>query len=186
VSETASESLGIASRYATAVFELAKAAKKLPDTENDMAALAAALKDSADFNDLISSPIYSSEDQTAAIAAIARKMGLSDTVASTLGLMAQKRRLFVLPQLVAAITALIAEEKGEVSAEVTSAKKLTAAQEKSLAAALKKSVGKDVKINSAVDESLIGGLIVKVGSRMIDSSIASKLSNLQNAMKEVG
>lgn len=186
MSETASVSQGIAARYATAVFQLAKESKSLPAVEQDCEMLAAALAESADFVDLISSPIYSSDQQSAAMATISAKMGLSETVANTLGLMAVKRRLFVLPQLVSEITALIAAEKGEVTAEVTSAKKLTKTQETKLAAALKKSVGKDVKINSTVDESLIGGLIVKVGSRMIDSSIASKLSNLQNAMKEVG
>ena len=100
--------------------------------------------------------------------------------------MAEKRRLFVLPQLLAAVSARISEEKGEVKAEVVSAKKLTKAQETKLAASLKAAVGKDVNITATVDEALIGGLVVKVGSKMIDSSISSKLSQLQNAMKEVG
>jgi len=107
-------------------------------------------------------------------------------VSSTLGLMAQKRRLPMVPALIEAVRAKIADEKGEITAEVTSAQNLTAAQEKELAATLKKSVGKDVKIKTTVDENLIGGLIIKVGSKMIDSSIKSKLSNLQNVMKEVG
>ena len=186
MSETASTSLGIASRYATAVFELAKEAKKLVAVENDVATLTAALKDSADFRELISSPVYSRDQQVAAMGAIAAKMGLGDVFTGTLGLMAQKRRLFVLPQLVAAVAALIAVEKGEITADVTAAKKLTAAQETKLAAVLSKTVGKDVKIQASVDESLIGGLVIKLGSKMIDTSIASKLSNLQNAMKEVG
>ena len=91
-----------------------------------------------------------------------------------------------MPALINAVRDMIAEENGEITAEVTAAKKLTAAQEKKLAATLKKSVGKDVNIKATVDESLIGGLIVKVGSKMIDSSIKSKLSSLQNVMKEVG
>jgi len=186
VSETASTSSGIASRYATAVFELAKEAKKLAAVETDVATLQAALDDSADFREMMSSPIYTRDQQVAAMGAIAAKMGLSEIVASTLGLMAQKRRLFVLPQLVAAVAERIATEKGEVTAEVVSAKKLTKAQETKLAAELKASVGKDVKIQASVDEALIGGLVIKLGSVMIDSSIASKLSNLQNAMKEVG
>jgi F-type H+-transporting ATPase subunit delta len=186
VSETASISSGIAARYATAVFELAREAKKLPALESDFNALADALDESADMSGLINSPVYSRAEQGAAIAAIAAKMGLGDIVSKTLGLMAQNRRLFVLPALIDAVRILIAEEKGEVSADVVSAKKLTKAQEDKLAAALKSAVGKDVKINTAVDESLIGGLVVKVGSRMIDSSIKSKLSNLQNVMKEVG
>ena len=100
--------------------------------------------------------------------------------------MAQNRRLFVVPGLIAQVKALIAAERGEVTAEVTSAKPLTKAQAEELAATLKKSVGKDVKIDATVDESLIGGLVVKVGSRMIDTSIRAKLANLQNMMKEVG
>nr|WP_249138974.1 F0F1 ATP synthase subunit delta [Actibacterium sp. MT2.3-13A] len=186
VSEPASISTGIAARYATAVFELAKEGKQLPALEADLDTLAAALADSDAFRDLISSPVYRREDQAQAIAALAPKMGLSGIVASALGLMAGKRRLFVLPQLVATLRALIAEEKGEVTAEVTAAKALTQAQQTKLAVALKASIGKDVKINAAVDESLIGGLIVKVGSKMIDSSIRSKLAALQNTMKEVG
>ncbi len=186
MAEPASISLGIAQRYATALFELARDAGKLADVETDIAALAQALEGSTDFHALISSPIYSRTQQAGAIAAIASAMGLGDMVANTLQLMAQKRRLFVLPQMIEAMRDLIADEKGEVTAEVTSARKLTKAQITKLTAALKKSVGKTVNINSTVDESLIGGLVVKVGSKMIDSSIASKLSNLQNAMKEVG
>ncbi len=186
MSETASISTGIAARYATAIFELAKEEKSLPTVENDVDALEAALNASADFRDLIASPIYSRDDQGEAITAIAKKMGLSENATNLLGLMATKRRLFVLPQLVRSLRGLIADEKGEVTADVTAAKALTKAQQDKLAKTLKASVGKDVKINLAVDESLIGGLVVKVGSKMIDTSIRSKLANLQNSMKEVG
>ena len=186
MSEPVSISTGIAARYATAVFDLAKEDKKLKELEADVDALDTALGSSADFKALISSPIYSREQQGEAIAAIAKKMGLSATVANTLSLMAAKRRLFVLPQLVGELRARIADEKGEITAEVTAAKALTKAQEDKLAKTLKASVGKDVKINLAVDETLIGGLVVKVGSKMIDSSIRSKLAALQNSMKEAG
>ncbi len=186
MSETASISTGIAARYATAIFQLAKEEKSLPAVEKDVDALDAVLKDSADFRDLIHSPVYSREAQGKAVTAIAKKMDLSQNLTNLLGLMASKRRLFVLPQLVRALRELIADEKGEVAAEVTAAKELTKAQQDKLAETLKSSVGKDVKINLAVDESLIGGLIVKVGSKMIDTSIRSKLANLQNSMKEVG
>lgn len=186
MSESASISTGIAQRYATAVFELAKDGKDLKALEKDIESLDSALSGSSDFRDLIHSPVYSRDAQGTAIAALAAKMGLSDVVSNTLKLMASKRRLFVLPQLVEALRAQIAEENGEVTADVQAAKKLTAAQEKSLAASLKKSVGKDVKMNVTIDESLIGGLIVKVGSKMIDTSIRSKLMSLQNTMKEVG
>ncbi len=186
MSDTGSISSGIAARYATAVFELAKEAKKLPALEKDLDALTAALDESTDFGELITNPVYTRDEMAAAVAAIGKKMKLTPIVTNTLGLMAQNRRLFVLPQLVSTVKGMIADEKGEVSAEVTSAKKLTKAQTDKLAKTLKASVGKDVKVNVSVDESLIGGLIIKVGSKMIDSSIKSKLSNLQNAMKEVG
>ena len=186
MSDTGSISSGIAARYATAVFELAKEAKKLPALEKDLDALSVALEESTDFGELITNPVYTRDQIAAAVAAIGKNMKLTPIVANTLGLMAQKRRLFVLPQLVATIKGMIADEKGEVSAEVSSAKALTKAQTDKLAKTLKASVGKDVIVNVSVDESLIGGLIVKVGSKMIDSSIKSKLSNLQNAMKEVG
>ena len=186
VSEPVSISTGIAQRYATAVFELSKDANSVPALEGDVNTLTAALAESADFRDLISSPIYSRDSQTAAVGALAQKMGLGTVTANTLRLMATKRRLFVLPQLLAALRALIAEDKGEVTADVVSASKLSAAQEAALAETLTKSVGKSVKINLAVDESLIGGLVVKVGSRMIDTSIRAKLNALQNTMKEVG
>lgn len=173
-------------RYATAVFELAKEAKKLPALEKDLDALTAALEESTDFVELISNPVYTRDEMAAAVAAIGKKMKLTPTVVNTLGLMAQKRRLFVLPALVNTVKGMIADEKGEVSAEVTAAKKLTKAQEDKLTKTLKASIGKEVIVNVTVDEGLIGGLIVKVGSKLIDTSIKSKLSNLQNAMKEVG
>lgn len=186
VSEPALISFGIAKRYATAIFELAKEDKILKALEDDVDALDAALAESSDFAELISSPVYSRDDQGRAIAAIAAQMNLSSIVANTLGLMANKRRLYVLPQLVATLRQLIADEKGEVTAQVSAAKTLTKTQESALAKTLKASFGKDVKLNVTVDDTLIGGLVVKVGSKMIDTSIRSKLDNLQNAMKEVG
>jgi F-type H+-transporting ATPase subunit delta len=186
VSEPASISTGIAERYATAVFDLAQEGNALKAIEADVDALSAALAASPEFGALISSPIYSRDDQTAAITAIAEKMQLSATMANTLSLMAHKRRLFVLPQMLTGLRALIADLRGEVTADVTSAKALSKEQTDKLAQTLKARVGKDVKINAAVDESLIGGLVVKVGSKMIDTSIRSKLNSLQNAMKEVG
>ena len=186
MSEPASISSGIAARYATALFELAKEDKGLKALEADADALAAALAASPDLAAMIASPVISRDEQGAAIAAIAQKMKLSPLTANTLALMAQNRRLFVLPQLVTDVLARIAAEKGEVTAEVTSAAALSADQAKKLAATLKARVGKDVKLKTAVDETLIGGLVVKLGSTMIDTSIRSKLAALQNAMKEVG
>jgi len=186
VSEPASISSGIAARYATAVFDLAKEEKKIDAIEADITALDSVMADSGDFNALIHSPVYSRAEQSAAVAAIATSMKLSPVMTNVLGLMASKRRLFVLPQLMAALRAAIAEDKGEVTADVVSAKAMTKAQSDKLAKSLKASFGKDVNIKATVDESLIGGLVVKVGSKMIDTSIRSRLNSLQNAMKEVG
>ena len=186
MSESASNSTGIAGRYATAVFELAKESGDLGALERDVDTLEEAISESSDLRDLINSPIYSREEQGAAIAAIADKMGLTSVMANTLKLMASKRRLFVMGQLLAVLRTRIADENGEVTAEVASAKALTKAQSDKLAKSLAERVGKTVKINATVDESLIGGLVVKVGSKMVDTSIRSKLDSLQNAMKEVG
>lgn len=186
MSETASISTGIAARYASAVFDLSKEGKKLKALETDIVALEGAMADSDDFNTLLSSPLYSRDEQAGAVAAIAKKMKLSPTTTNVLGLLANKRRLFVLPQLVSTLRDMLAEERGEVTAEVTSAKALTKAQTDKLAKTLKAQIGKAVSIQETVDETIIGGLIVKVGSKMIDTSIKSKLNALQNTMKEVG
>ncbi len=185
MSEPVSISSGIAARYGTAVFELARDTDALAALESDVDALRPALAESADLRDLIVSPIYSRAEQADAMAAVAERMGLSTLVINTLRLMASKRRLFVLPQMLDMLDARIAEEKGEVTADVTAAKELSPAQADRLASALKKSFGKDVKLNMAVDAALIGGLVVRVGSKMIDTSIRAKLAGLQNAMKEV-
>ena len=186
VSEPASISSGIADRYATAIFEISKDDKSLAKLESNVTDLAAALDDSDEFAELIASPVVPRSEQKAAVMAIADKMGLEPVLKNGLGLMAEKRRLFVLPQLIVKLREMIAEDKGEVTADVTSAKALTKTQSEKLAKTLKATVGKDVNINATVDESLIGGLIVKVGSKMIDTSIRSRLNSLQNAMKEVG
>ncbi len=181
----ASLSTGIAQRYAKAVFELAKEENNLTAVAKDLDALDAALGASPELAAMIASPVHSRDELTRAVTALAAKMGLSEAVTGALGVMGEKRRLFVLPQFIAALRAAIAEDKGEVTAEVTAAKAMTKAQQEKLSKAIKAAVGKDVKINVAVDDSLIGGLVVKVGSQMIDSSIRARLSALQNSMKEV-
>lgn len=186
MSEPASISSGIAERYATAIFGISLEDGTLEKLEADIADLSAALKGSDEFQSFVASPILSRADLKAGITAIAEKMGLNTVLCNGLAVMADKRRLFVLPQLLDQLRGMIADHKGEVSAEVVSAKALTKAQAEKLAATLKASVGKDVNINATVDESLIGGLVVKVGSKMIDTSIRSRLNSLQNAMKEVG
>lgn len=179
-------SLGIAQRYAQALFELAKETNALDVLERDADAVQDALIMSADLTSLISSPVVEREDQARAMAAVAAKMGLSSLMANTIALMAQKRRLFVLPHLMADLLRRIAEEKGIVTAEVTAAAPLSDAQVTALTASLKARAGKTVKLKTTVDASLIGGLVVKLGSSMIDTSIKAKLAALQNSMKEVG
>lgn len=186
MSEPASISASIAERYATAIFEIAQDSKNLDGLETSLGDLGGALGESADLRNLISSPLISRTDQEAAITTLAKKMDLAPVMQKTLALMAQKRRLFVLPQLIDALRALLADERNEVTADVASAKALTDAQAKKLAATLTSRLGKTVTINATVDESIIGGLVVKVGSKMIDTSIRSKLNSLQNSMKEVG
>ncbi len=186
MSEPASISGGIAARYATAIFELARDDNALDALESDIASLSAALAESEDFRKMIASPIVSRREQGGAISAIAKAMKLGATLSNALALMAERRRLFVLPQLLRALRERIAAEKGEITADVTSAAPLSAAQAAKLAEVLTSRTGRTVRLNSAVDPGLIGGLIVKVGSKMIDTSIRSRLAGLQNAMKEVG
>ncbi|KPQ16590.1 MAG: F-type H+-transporting ATPase delta subunit AtpH [Rhodobacteraceae bacterium HLUCCO18] len=168
------------------MFELAQEGGALDALEADVAALEAAMSESADLRDMISSPIYGREETQGAVGGIADAMGLDAITGNTLRLMAQKRRLFVLPALLRALRERIADHKGEVTADVLSAKALTQAQSDKLKKALSASVGREVQLNTAVDESLIGGLVVKVGSKMVDTSIRAKLNALQNTMKEVG
>ena len=186
MSEPASISAGIADRYATAIFEIASEGSALDTLEKSINDLAAALADSEDLRTLITSPLVSRDEQAAAITAVAEKMGIDQVLRNALALMAAKRRLFVVPALIEALRARISEARGEVTAEVISAKALTKTQSEKLAKTLAERVGKTVTLNATVDESIIGGLVVKVGSKMIDSSIRSKLNSLQNAMKEVG
>ena len=175
-----------AGRYAKALFELASEGDALSQTEQDMEALGQALEASDDLRTLLGSPIYTREEQARAMASVAEAMGLSTLVRNVIGLMASKRRLFVLGDVIGIFAKLMAEHRGEVTAEVTAARALTKAQQTALAKSLKAAIGREVKLNLAVDEGIIGGLVVKVGSRMIDTSIRSKLASLQNAMREVG
>ena len=186
MSETASISATVAGRYAQALFELAKSEGKIDALRRDADSLAAALDTSDDLRRMIASPVYSRDDQRAAMGALAGPLGLDGLTANTLALMASKRRLFALPWLVRSLRALIAAELGEVTADVTSASPLSDQQQQAIAQMLQEKFGKGIQLNTAVDDSLIGGLIVKVGSKMIDTSIRAKLASLQNAMKEVG
>ncbi|MDO5528489.1 MAG: F0F1 ATP synthase subunit delta [Paracoccus sp. (in: a-proteobacteria)] len=186
VANSASISASIAGRYAQALFDIVKEEGGLDALADQAGQMDAALQESGDLRAMIASPMLTRAQQESAIGAIAEKMALAPAFANTLRLLARNRRLFVLPQLVARLSALVADERGELTADVTSAAELSADQKKRLADTLSEKSGKKVKLNTRVDESLIGGMIVKMGSQMIDSSIRSKLASLQNAMKEVG
>lgn len=176
----------IAGRYAAALFELADESGALETVEGHLAALDAALRDSADLRTLIASPLYSREQQSAAMSAVLSAMGVGAPTSSLVGLMASKRRLFALPDAIRAFNRLLAKKRGVISAEVRAAAPLSDAQRADLERTLREATGADVAMNVIVDEALIGGLVVKVGSRMVDTSIRSALSRLQTAMKEVG
>jgi F-type H+-transporting ATPase subunit delta len=177
---------GVSGRYATALFELAVEEKSIDTIAADLDAIDRMIEESTDLKRLVMSPVFSAEEQTRALAAILDKAGIAGTTANFIRVVAANRRLFVLQGMIAAFRKLVAAHRGEVSAEVTSAEELTEAQVESLAAALKASIGKDVRLSRKVDPGLLGGLIVKVGSRMIDTSLRTKLNNLKIAMKEVG
>ena len=186
MSDQASTSKGIAKRYATALFDLASETDDISSLEKNVETLTQAIDESSDLNSLISSPIYSRDQQKNAIGAIAKKMGVSAVMINALSLMAEKRRLFVVPTFLSVLKDLISESKNEITAEVVSAQSLSKGQVEKLGKSLKKNFGKNVKINATVDPTLIGGMVVKVGSRMIDTTIRAKLNSLQNTMKEVG
>ena len=186
MSDQASTSKGVAKRYATALFDLASETEDISSLEKNVETLTQAIDESSDLNSLISSPIYSRDQQKNAIGAIAKKMGVSAVMINALSLMAEKRRLFVVPTFLSVLKDLISESKNEIIAEVVSAQSLSKGQVEKLGKSLKNNFGKDVKINATVDPTLIGGMVVKVGSRMIDTTIRAKLNSLQNTMKEVG
>lgn len=180
------EASGMAGRYAAALFDLARDQGLIDRVLADFATLTAALGASPDLARLVSSPIVSRQDQAKAMAAVGARLGLSDLVAKFIGLIASKRRLSRLAEMIGAFNALVAHHRGQVSAQVTAARTLTDEQIGALKAALKGALRQDVAVDIRIDPALIGGLVVKVGSRMIDSSIRTKLANLKVAMKEVG
>lgn len=177
---------GLAERYATALFELAEDEKGLSELEADVGRFATMHDQSDDLQRFIRSPVYSAEEQVRAVTAVIEKAEIKSLAGNFFRVVAANRRLFAVPEIISAFRRLLAAHRGEGTAEVTSAEPLSDAQMSALKASLKDSLGKDVAIDARVDPSLIGGLIIKVGSRMIDSSLRTKLSSLKLAMKEVG
>lgn len=186
MADTSSPVSGLAERYATALFELAEDDKALAELESDVGRFATMHDQSDDLQRFIGSPVYSAEEQMRAIAGVLDHAEIKGLVGNFLRVIAGNRRLFVVPEILVAFRQLVAAHRGETTAEVTSAEPLSDAHVAALKDALKQSLGKDVTLDTQVDPTLIGGLIVKVGSRMIDSSLRTKLSSLKLAMKEVG
>jgi len=176
----------IARPYARALFDLATEAKNVSEVEKSLNELGVLIEQSDDFSAFLKSPVVSADIKTGVIDKIVAKAGLSEMVANFIRLVAQNDRLFVLPAIIAAFGELAAKQRGEIRAEVTSAAPLNKTQLSSLGAALKKQLGKSVTLSANVDPSLIGGLVVKVGSKMVDTSIKTKLTAMKIAMKEVG
>jgi F-type H+-transporting ATPase subunit delta len=174
---------GLAGRYATALFELASESKALDAVGSDLTRLSALIDGSTDLARLVRSPVFSREEQGKAIAAVLDRLGVDQLTKNFIGLLAQKRRLFALPGIVRDFKTLLANQRGQMSAEVVSAQPLKAEQRTALAGTLKDALKRDVRIAERVDPTLLGGLIVKVGSRQIDSSLKSKLVRLERAMK---
>lgn len=174
---------GVPGRYASALFELASEEKSVDKVGAQLAAFKAALEVSEDLRRLVQSPVISAGDQEAAVSAVAAKAGLDGTALNFIKLAAKNRRLSAIGDMIGGYQRLVAAAKGETEAEVVSAEKLSDKHLKDLAAALKSALGRDVKITTRVDSAILGGLIVKVGSRMIDNSLKTKLDSLKIAMK---
>ena len=177
---------GVAGRYATALFDLAAEEKAIDKVAEDMEAISRMLDESDELTRLVRSPVYSAEDQARAFSAVLEKAGIGGTTLNFIRLVARNRRLFALPGMIRGFRAMVATHRGEMTAEIVSAQALSDGQATSLSAALKEAVGREVKLSRKVDASLIGGMVVRVGSRMIDTSLKTKLNGLRLAMKEVG
>jgi F-type H+-transporting ATPase subunit delta len=182
-----SEATGaIADRYATALFELAEQNKALDQVAADLKKLKTMISESPDLRRLIGSPVMSRAEQGGAIASLAKTTKMHDLTKNFLSVVASNRRLAAVSAMADAFLGRLAARRGEVSAQVWAATQLTDSQQNALGAALKKAVGSNVNLDVAVDPSLLGGMVVKVGSRMVDSSLKTKLQRLQLAMKGVG
>jgi F-type H+-transporting ATPase subunit delta len=177
----------MAGRYATALFELALEQNALDAVKSDLEAFDALVAESPDLARLVRSPVFSAEEQSNALAAVLDKAGIGGTAARFLNLVTANRRLFAARDMVKAFRALVAKHKGEVTAQVTVAEKLKDDHVAAIKTALKSVTGgKDVELDIKIDPTIIGGLKVKLGSRMVDSSLRTKLNAIKHAMKEAG
>ena len=174
----------MAGRYATALFELALEANAVEAVKADLDRFDALVAESADLNRLVRSPVFSAEEQLQALSVVLDRVGISGLAANFFKLVAANRRLFAVHDMIKAFRALVAQHKGEATAAVTVAEPLKDAHVDALRAALKSVTGKDVDLDIKIDPAILGGLVVKVGSRMVDSSLRTKLNAIKHAMKE--
>ena len=177
---------GVAERYASSLFDLALEENALPEVQGALDAFLGLVESSEDLTRLVKSPVFTADQQLGAVSAILEKAGISGLAANFIKVTAANRRLFAVPGMVKAFREIYARHRGEATADVTSAHALSDAQEQELKVALNGVTGKDVSINVTVDPSILGGLIVKIGSRQIDTSLRTKLSTLKLSLKEVG
>lgn len=177
---------GVAGRYATALFALARDEKSVDAVQADLAQFMAMLADSPELTRLVRSPVFTADEQGKALAAVLAKAGIGGVTAKFLAVLTANRRLFAINDVVRAYSALVAKFKGEATADVTVAEPLSDKNLDALKSALKSVTGKDVALNVNVDPAIIGGLVVKLGSRMVDSSLRTKLNSIKHAMKEAG
>jgi F-type H+-transporting ATPase subunit delta len=175
---------GMAGRYATALFELALETKSVDQVQSDLKAFAALVASSPDLQRLVRSPVFSADEQARALDAVLDKASISGIAKNLLRVVAANRRLFVVDQIIRGFNARVAAHKGEVTAQVTVAEQLNDARLNEIRDALKAVTAKDVTLDVIVDPSIIGGIKVKVGSRMVDASLRTKLNSIKFAMKE--
>jgi F-type H+-transporting ATPase subunit delta len=174
---------GVSGRYASALFDLASEHKSVPATATALNTFQALVESSDELQNLMQSPVFKADDQLAAIEALCSRAGITGLAFNFLKVMCTNRRLAAVPGAITAFNTLVAEAKGEATAEITSAEELTAKQVTELKAALKSSIGSDVTLTHKINPEILGGLIVKVGSRMLDNSLRTKLNSLKVAMK---
>ena len=177
---------GVAGRYATALFELARDEKSVDSVKADLETFEALIAESADLARLVRSPVFSADAQLKALSAVLDRAGIGGTTAKFLKVLTANRRLFTVRDVIRGFRTLVARFKGEATAEVTVAEQLSEKNLEALKGALKTVTGKDVDLKVKVDPAIIGGLVVKVGSRMVDSSLRTKLNAIKHAMKEAG
>jgi len=176
---------GLAGRYATALFDLADQQQALDAVAGDLIQLRQMIEESPELARLIRSPVLSRDAQARAMATLVEKAEFGTTVRNFVGVVAQHRRLFALTGIIKGFLAMLAARRGEVTAEVTAAQALTKGQMTAINEQLNRAIGSKVAVDVRVDPAIIGGLVVKVGSRMVDGSLRTKLTRLQLAMRGI-